>query len=154
MSSHLQALEADQPTPGLIIATSAAILTLIPVAAHQLGYLDHLPDPPGKIFASDRITESTAAHPLGIPDSLPGLASYGMTLSLAILARNNGKARKLLAIKLAADGSLAAFNVVRQIVSFGRICSWCTGTALCTAAMLITGKNLITQEASGLRREI
>ncbi len=57
----------------LITATSAAILTLIPVTAHQLGRLSHLPDPPSAIFASDDITESSAAHPLGIPDGLLGL---------------------------------------------------------------------------------
>lgn len=129
----------------LMAATSAALLTLLPVAAHQLGCLDHLPDPPAKIFASDRITESKAAHPFGIPDGLLGLASYGATLSLIILARRHPQARRLLRIKLMADGSLAAFNATRQLVSFGKLCSWCTGTALCTAAMLVAGRELILQ---------
>jgi uncharacterized membrane protein len=124
--------------PMLIASTAAALLTLLPVAAHQLGGLDHLPDPPGAIFASDEITASKAAHPLGVPDSLPGLASYSLTLTLALLAPSKPKLRKLLALKLIADGTLAGVNMVRQIVTFGKLCSWCTGTALCTAAMLLT----------------
>jgi uncharacterized membrane protein len=124
--------------PTLVAACSAALLTLLPVAAYQLGVLRHLPDPPGTIFASDRITKSRAAHPLGILDSLLGLASYGVTLALALNVNKAPQMRKALALKLLMDGSLAGFNVARQLVSFRRLCSWCTGTALCTAAMLLS----------------
>lgn len=130
----------------LVIATSAALATLAPVAFHQIGILPRLPDPPGAIFASDRITGSEAAHPLGIPDGILGLSSYGTTLALAICARTRPRVRKLLALKLLADGSLAGLNVVRQVVSFRRLCSWCTGTVLCTAGMLIAGRRLIAEE--------
>jgi hypothetical protein len=61
-----------RPDALLVTAASAALVTLLPAAAHQLGCLTHLPDPPGEFFASDRITESKAAHPLGIPDGLLG----------------------------------------------------------------------------------
>lgn len=131
-----------QPDTLLIGATTAAILTLLPVAAHQLGFLDHLPDPPGAIFASDTITDSKAAHPLGIPDSLLGLGSYGVTMGLVLLSRQNPRWRRLLNRKLRADGSVAAFNVVKQIISFRKICSWCTGTVACTAGMFFAARNI------------
>lgn len=139
----------------LLAATSAAVLTLIPVAAHQLGYLGHLPDPPAKIFASDKITESATAHPLGIPDSLLGLGSYGLTMTLIVVAGSQPRVRKLLSLKLAADGAVAGFNVVRQVVKFGKVCSWCTGTALCTAAMLVSSRRLrlIAEQAKYFRRD-
>ena len=124
----------------LLAATSAATLTLIPIAAHQLGLLAHLPDPPWGVFASDEITESSSAHPFGIPDGLLGIASYGMTFALVLLAPGRPLARKLLAAKLVADGSIATVNVVRQITSFGKLCSWCTATALCTGAMAFVGR--------------
>lgn len=130
----------------LAVATCAAVATLVPVAAHQIGVLDHLPDPPGPVFASDRITASKSAYPWGIPDSILGLASYGVTLGLVALASGNPKARKLLAIKLLVDGSLATFNVLRQVVSFRKLCSWCTSTAVCTAAMLIAGRGIVANE--------
>ncbi len=130
----------------LAAATCAALVTLIPVVAHQIGAIDHLPDPPGSIFASDRITESKSAFPLGIPDGILGLTSYGVTLGLVALSAGNPKARRLLALKLLGDGSLALFNVVRQVVSFRRLCSWCTATAVCTAAMLIAGRRMIASK--------
>ena len=71
----------------LAAATCAAVATLIPVVAHQVGAIDHLPDPPGSVFASDRITRSKSAYPLGIPDGILGLTSYGATLGLVALAR-------------------------------------------------------------------
>jgi uncharacterized membrane protein len=136
--------------PSLVIATSAALLTLAPVAASQLGLLDHLPDPPSSIFASDEITGSSLAHPLGIPDSLLGIASYGGTLTLVLLARERPQVRKLLVAKLVADGAAAGFNAVRQIASFRKLCSWCTATAICTAVMVIAGRKLIASEVSRL----
>jgi uncharacterized membrane protein len=139
-----------RPNPLLIVATSAAVLMLLPVAAHQLGCLAHLPDPPGELFASDMITESKAAHPLGIPDSLLGLGSYGITVSLILLARSHPKARRFLTLKLVGDGAVAAFNVIRQMATFGKICSWCTGTALCAAVMVAADHSSIEVEAREL----
>jgi len=130
----------------LLASCCAAVATLIPVAAHQLGILGHLPDPPLSIFASDQITESKAAHPLGVPDGVLGLGSYTATLTLVGLAHAQPKARRLLALKLLGDGSMAGFNVVRQMVAFRKLCSWCIGTALCTAVMLIAGRKLIAEK--------
>ncbi|MGB9029433.1 MAG: vitamin K epoxide reductase family protein [Acidobacteriaceae bacterium] len=146
MSSAFTAVPDRNPHTLLAAATCAAIATLIPVAAHQLGAIDHLPDPPGSFFASDRITESSAAHPLGVPDALPGLGSYAVTLALATTAPNSPRARRLLAFKLPLDGALAGFNLARQVVSFRKICSWCTATALCTALMVFAGRQVIAQE--------
>jgi uncharacterized membrane protein len=137
--------------PCLLLPTSLALLTLVPIAAYQLGVLDHLPDPPGNIFASDKIAGSSAAHPLGIPDSLLGLASYTVTLSLILLAKKRPGLGKLLAAKLAADGSAAAFNLGRQVISFRKLCSWCTGTAVCTGAMVYAGRYLMQREAAEVR---
>jgi uncharacterized membrane protein len=123
---------------------TAALLTLVPVAAHQLGALDHLPDPPSPIFDSDAITESKTAHPLGIPDSLLGLGSYGVTLALLLAARRRAPlASTLLGLKLTADASAATGNAVRQVVKFRRLCSWCTGTALATGVMVYYGRKFL-----------
>ena len=130
----------------LLVVNAATITTLLPILLHQLGVLDHLPDPPSKIFDSDRITESKAAHPLGIPDGLLGLGSFGMTLGLAVVARSNPHVRKYLALKLAGDTAVAGVNVVRQVISFRKLCSWCTGTALGAFAATAIGFPLIRRE--------
>lgn len=122
-----------------------ALGTLVPVALFQGEVTDRLPDPPGEVFASERITLSKAAHPLGVPDSFLGLASYGTTLGLLLLAERSVVARRLLGVKLVGDAGLAAFNVVRQVVSFGKVCSWCTGTALATALVVYGGRAAIEE---------
>lgn len=145
MNRPSEPAELRMSNTALIMSTSAALLTLAPVAAHQLRLLAHLPDPPGCLFASDEITGSKAAHPLGIPDSLLGLSSYAVTLALAVAAPTHKEVRRVLGIKLLADGSAAGFNVVRQCVSFRRICSWCTATAICTAMMVVAGRAFILE---------
>lgn len=147
MSSIVATLPDRHSHSTLVVASCAAIATLLPVSAHQLGVLSHLPDPPGSLFASDTITNSKAAHPFGIPDGLLGLASYSATLALVLSAQKSSAARKLLVFKLAGDGALAGFNVVRQIVSFRKLCSWCTGTALCTGVMLLAGRRIFAQQS-------
>ena len=123
-----------------IAACGVAMATLVPVLLHQVGVVEHLPDPPGRWFGSDEITESEAAHPLGVPDALLGLVSYGVTMGLLVAARRHKVVRPLLAAKLAGDAGMAGFNVVRQVVQFGKVCSWCTGTAVATAVMVACGR--------------
>jgi uncharacterized membrane protein len=126
-----------------ITAASAAIATLIPVALYQCHVIETLPDPPGAWFDSEMITSSKAAHPMDVPDSLPGLASYGVTLALAIMSRRSLVARRVFGVKLILDGGMAAVNVVKQVVSFRRLCSWCTGTALMTAVLVPAGRHYV-----------
>ena len=127
----------------LIGACCATLATLIPVALFQTGVTPVLPDPPSAVFASERITKSKEAFPLGIPDSLLGIASFGTTLTLALLAKRSPLARQVLGAKLTLDGSAVAFNVVRQVVSFGKLCSWCTGTAIAAGVMVYAGRETI-----------
>ena len=134
--------------PLLIGASCAALATLVPVALYQLGAISHLPDPPMRVFDSDRITMSKAAHPLGVPDAVLGLTSFGTTLALAILANRSKTARRLLGMKLMADVSAAAFNAGRQVVGFRKLCSWCTGTALAAGVMTYAGRASVREVVS------
>lgn len=136
----------------LLGACCSALVTLVPVALHQMGLLSRLRDPPMELFASDRITMSKAAHPLGIPDGLLGLASFGATLALAIFSRRDAGARKLLGAKLVLDASMAAFNMGRQVFSVRKLCSWCTGTAISAGVMAYAGRNAVRETLSKVRR--
>lgn len=127
----------------LLGACCSALATLVPVALYQTGALSRLPDPPMSVFDSERITMSKAAHPLGVPDALLGLASFSATLTLAILARRHRTPRRLLGTKLVLDASAAAFNAGRQVFSFGKLCSWCTGTAISAGVMAYAGRTII-----------
>jgi uncharacterized membrane protein len=134
--------------PLLIAASCAALATLVPVALFQLNVISKLPDPPLPVFDSERITKSKTAHPMGIPDAVLGLASFGTTLTLAVLARRNKTAKKILGVKLGMDASVAAFNAVRQVAEFGKLCSWCTATALSAGVMAYAGRGSIREVAA------
>ncbi len=106
------------------------------------------------MFDSERITLSAAAHPLGIPDSYLGLASYSTTLALLLLAKRSRVAERLLGAKLVGDAGLAAFNTVRQVVSFRKLCSWCTGTALATGLVVYGARGAVAEAAKAVRRSV
>jgi uncharacterized membrane protein len=119
-----------------VTAAATAVATLVPVALYQSKIIDTLSDPPGSWFDSEMVTDSKSAHPLGIPDSYLGLVSYSVTFALLFACKRSVVARPILRIKLVADGVLATFSFGRQIISFHRLCSWCSGTALSTALLL------------------
>ena len=137
-----------------ITGCCVALGALVPVALFQSHAMRRLPDPPGKVFASERITSSAAAHPLGIPDSYLGMASYGTTLALLLLAKRSPTAERLLGAKLVGDAGLAAFNMVRQVVSFRKLCSWCTGTALATALAVYGGRQAVAETMQAVRKAV
>ena len=132
-------------TKPMMGACCVALATLVPVALYQTGVVSQLPDPPGRIFDSEGITGSAEAHPFGIPDALLGLGSFGTTLALILFAERSRVAGKLLGAKLTLDLSMAAFNTARQVVEFGKLCSWCTGTALAACAMAYLGRYAIRE---------
>ena len=138
-------MTADETLESRVVLGSCcvALATLVPVALYQSGLIARLPDPPLAVFDSEKITQSAAAHPLGIPDAWLGLASFGTTLALAIMARRHRGAKRLLGAKLMLDGSAAAFNATRQVISFGKLCSWCTGTAIAAGVMAYGGRHAI-----------
>jgi uncharacterized membrane protein len=109
------------------------MVALIPIVLRQAGVVGHLPDPPGEVWDSDGIVMSKAAHPFGIPDGALGLASYAITVGL-IASRSS-----LLRAKLVCDAGAAGFNVVRQVVTFGKVCSWCMAAAGFTVPMVWFG---------------
>jgi uncharacterized membrane protein len=131
-------------------ACCVALGTLAPVALYQLKLLPHLADPPSLLFDSDYITSSKAARPFGVPDSILGLTSFATTLGLILTARHHEPAKQLLGAKLLVDAGAAAFNLTRQVVSFRRLCSWCTATALSVGFMAYAGRKTIA--ASAFRR--
>jgi uncharacterized membrane protein len=142
MRAKAKAMNCDEKV--MMGACCAAIAMLVPVALYQMGVTGWLPDPPGKCFDSKRVVRSKAARPFGVPDGVLGIASFSATLALAVMAGRCGGARKLLGAKLAMDASAAAFNVTRQI-KMGKMCSWCTGTAIAAGVMAHAGRKWIAE---------
>jgi len=137
---------------GMAIACCCvAIGSLVPVILLQLHLIDDLPDPPGRVFNSRRIVLSKTAFPLGIPDGILGLGSYGVTLLLLVTAKPGRPVLQFaLRGKLLMDGAMAARNARKQVTRFGRVCSWCMGAAIATAGIVYFARK--AREADRQRR--
>lgn len=121
----------------------AAMATLAPVALVQLHIMNDLPELPGRMFNSKQVVTSKGAYPLGIPDGVLGLASYGVTLALLLAATpERPMVRRLLRGKLAWDATMAIRNVRKQVTEHKHICSWCLGAAVATAGLVFFGRTV------------
>lgn len=124
-------------TTGLTLGAMAALGA---VAAYQTGVVRHLPDPPGRWFASDEVDASGEAYRPGlVPDATTALLSYAVTL---VLAGRGGADRwrtepwvpLLLAAKALADAVSAGYLTAEQVSRHRRLCAWCLAAALATGA--------------------
>jgi uncharacterized membrane protein len=135
---------------GLLLGISCTtVACLMPVLLFQSGVIASLPDPEGELFDSDRIAGSSAARPWGVPDSALGIANFAVTAALVAAAGRGPVWRKALGAKLLVDGGAGAFNMARQWVGFGKLCSWCAGAALAAEVALLVGRHAVSDAMSG-----
>ena len=111
------------------------------ISLYQLGVIRHLPDPPGRIFDSDRVNASRKAYALGVPDGTIGLGLYALTL---IFAGAGGDVRGdrprflslLLGGAVAAGAAGSAHYLYDMIRNQQRACPYCLVGAATHFAML------------------
>jgi uncharacterized membrane protein len=75
---------------GVALFAALGAIDFAVISLYQLGVIRHLPDPPGRIFDSDKVNASRTAYALGVPDGPLGLGLYALTL---IFAGAGGSAR-------------------------------------------------------------
>ena len=126
-------MTTEQARSAALASAGGAVLVLSCIVLRQISVVKHLPDPPGEAWDSDGIVMSKAAHPFGIPDGVIGLASYAVTAGLI------ASGSELVRVKLVVDAGSAGFNVVRQVVEFRKVCSWCMLVAACTGSLVRFG---------------
>jgi uncharacterized membrane protein len=101
------------------------------LAAHQLGLVRHLPNPPpDRLFDSDRVSGSGEAYWIGsTPDTTIGIANYAVS---AWMAPRGGR---LWQAKLAVDAAYSLVLAVEQPLLYRRLCWYClTVTGFSVAA--------------------
>lgn len=134
-------------TPDLSKRRAATGLSLLATAAlgvvhaYQTGLLTRVPEPRLSVFGADEVDASGEAyHSFGTPDAGLGIVSYGITLAL-IGAGTEKRAQErpwlplLVAGKVLSDAASGSYLFAEQVTKHGRICSWCTVSAL---ASLVT----------------
>jgi uncharacterized membrane protein len=134
-------------TPDLRRRRAATGLSLVATAAlgivhaYQTGLLTRVPEPRLSVLGADEVDASGEAyHSFGTPDAGLGIVSYGITLAL-IGAGTEKRAEErpwlplLSAGKVLADAAGGGYLFAEQVTKHGRVCSWCTLSAL---ASLVT----------------
>ena len=102
----------------------------------QAGVIRHLPDPPIRGFRADRVATSRIAYPLGIPDSLLGVAVFTPDLLATTIGRDRFRRHPRLALGLGLRSAAAAMFATWHLVQMPtRARAWC---AYCLTADLAT----------------
>lgn len=111
------------------------------VALYQTGIIKHLPDPPLKLFDSDRVDASDYAYKRGqTPDALFMIITYGITAALAG-AGGRDRARTEPALPLALAGK-AAYDVATCLALAKE--EWDGNKALCAYCQVATVISIAT----------
>jgi uncharacterized membrane protein len=149
--SRSGAASPDASAAGLALPAAAGcvVASLAPVFLFQTLRTGKMADPPLRIFDSEQIVTSQAAHPFGIPDSILGLANFGVTFALTLGGRRSLLGGKLLGGKLLLDGAAATFNLARQVTGFRKLCFWCTLTAGLAITTVWLGRGYIARSLGG-----
>jgi uncharacterized membrane protein len=113
-----------------------AVITL-----YQLGVIRHLPDPPGRIFDSDKVNASRKAYATGVPDGSLGALLYAATLVLAAAGGTRRTGRPaVLGVALggaAAAGAVGALDYLGDMIfKERRACPYCLVGAAINLALV------------------
>ena len=109
----------------------AAVGAMMPIAAYQLGLIEHMPDVPWPPFDAGKIAASDQAYAiLGIPDGSLAISSYATTLALAAMgpadrAMSAPWIPLALAAKAAFDAAASAKLTADEWTKHRALCLWC-----------------------------
>lgn len=126
-------------TIAALCAAGAVDFSLI--SLFQLGVVRHLPDPPGKIFDSDRVNSSRKASAYGLPDGPLGLLQYALTLGTLAFGGTRDTGRPAAATwalaTLVGAGAVGALDYLRDMLfREKRVCPYCVAGAALNLAMV------------------
>jgi uncharacterized membrane protein len=127
---------------GWVVALAAfAAADAIVVALRQTGLIRRLPEPPGRIWDTNRVVTSPVAYAMGVPDAPMAAAVYlAMAGFAARLGRRAARRRPWSALGLAAGSAGAAagaaFYLWDMLAREKKLCPYCLASAGTTFALL------------------
>jgi len=136
--------------------TLAAIGSLGVVSLYQLGFIDHVPEPPFPGLDADTVDASAEAYTiLATPDAVLGIGSYAVTLGLVAMGSEERTAARpwlpvALALKVGFDAVVAAKLTRDQWTIHRAFCMWC----LLAAGATFASVPLVVPEAQSALRSL
>ena len=130
----------------IALLSTIGLADFIPISLYQLGVIRHLPDPPGKVFDSDKINRSKEAQIGGIPDGVVSLLMYSTTIVLVggAMARviKPGLARTLIGGVLIGQAAGGGYYLFNMATVQRKVCTYCVAGALLNFLALIPLRRL------------
>ena len=127
---------------GWIVALAAlAAADAIVVALRQTGIIRRLPEPPGRIWDTNRVVTAPVAYAMGVPDAPIAAVVYLSMIGFAArLGRRQARRRPWSALGLAAGATGAAagaaFYLWDMLAREKKLCPYCLGTATASFTLL------------------
>lgn len=133
----------------VVLLSALGLVDFSLISLYQTGIIRHLPDPPHRIFDSDKINASGEAYQFGAPDGPISATAYAVSMLLASAGGSEKTGRKpVLDIAL---GATVAGNAIGAIYYLGnmlfkqrKICPYCvTGAAINIASAIIIAPTVV-----------
>lgn len=127
---------------GWLMALAAFAATdAVVVALRQVGIIRRLPEPPGRVWDTNRVVTAPVAYALGVPDAPIAAVAYGAMIGFAArLGARHARRRPWSALGLAAGAlgvaSGAGFYLWDMLAREKKLCPYCLGTAAASFTML------------------
>jgi uncharacterized membrane protein len=125
----------------IAVLSVLGIIDFIPITLYQLGVIKHLPEPPGKIFNSDKVNASKEAEIAGLPDGGVSMLMYAANVVLTGAALTRTRNQKIfnyglagIALGQAGGGLYYLYNMAKVQK---KICIYCVAGALINLAALL-----------------
>lgn len=133
-----------------VIALSAlGLVDFSIISLYQTGIIRHLPDPPYRIFDSDKINASGEAYQFGAPDGPISAVAYATSMVLASAGGSEKTGRRpgfdlALGATVAGNAIGAVYYLYDMIFKQKKICPYCvTGAAINIASAIIIAPTVV-----------
>ena len=125
----------------IVALAAVAAADAIVVALRQTGIVRRLPEPPGRIWDTNRVVTSHVAYAMGVPDApIAALVYLSMVGFAARLGGRHARRRPWSALGLAAGATGAAagaaFYLWDMLAREKKLCPYCLGTATASFTLL------------------
>jgi uncharacterized membrane protein len=125
----------------LVAVAAVAAADALIVALRQTGLIRRLPEPPGRIWDTNRVVTAPVAYALGVPDAPIASLVYLSIIGFATrLGSRHARRRPWSALGLAAGATGAAagaaFYLWDMLAREKKLCPYCLGTATASFTLL------------------
>lgn len=133
----------------VVLLSALGLIDFSLISLYQTGIIRHLPDPPHRIFDSDKINASEEAYQFGAPDGPISATAYAVSMVLASAGGSEKTGRKpafdiALGATVAGNAIGAIYYLSNMVFKQKKICPYCvTGAVINIASAIIIAPTVV-----------